>query len=224
VRPPGLVTTLDTLALVTLARVHRPELLRTAALLAWFTVGWNVVEGVVAMTAAVAAGSRALGGFAVDSGVESLSGAVLLWRLRAEQRQPARAARVEARALRLIGVTFVVLAAVVAAEAIRSLAAGLEPDASPVGIAVTAISLVVMPVLARRKRLVGRALASRAVVADSAQTYACVALSAVVLAGLALNAALGWWWADPVAALAVVVFLVREGSEALRAEHLDDCC
>jgi divalent metal cation (Fe/Co/Zn/Cd) transporter len=202
----------------------RADSLRHALRLGYFTVAWNVTEGVVALVAAALAGSRALLGFGLDSGVESLSAAVLIWRLDAERRDPSRAEQVERRAVRLIGVTFLVLAAFVGFESVRSLVTGAEPESSPVGIALTAVSLVVMPMLARRKREVGRAMGSRAVEVDSQQTWACVYLSVVVLVGLLLNTLFGWWWADPVAALIVVVFLVREGREALEAEGLDDCC
>jgi divalent metal cation (Fe/Co/Zn/Cd) transporter len=202
----------------------RADLLQRALRLASFTVAWNVVEGVVALAAATAAGSRALVGFGLDSAVESLSAGVLVWRLRVEQRAPERAGQVERRALRLIGVTFLVLAAYVGIAAVRSLADGAEPEVSPVGIGLTALSLAVMPLLARAKRSVAAELGSRAVEADSAQTRACAWLSAVVLGGLVLNAALGWWWADPVAALVVVAILVQEEREALAAEHVDDCC
>jgi divalent metal cation (Fe/Co/Zn/Cd) transporter len=203
---------------------ERRTLLRRAVFLAWFTVGWNVLEGIVAITAALVAGSSALLGFGLDSGVESLSASVVLWRLYAEGRDPERAEVVEQRALRLIGVTFVVLAAFVAVESIRSLASGEEPDPSIVGIILTAVSVVVMQWLARTKRHVGIAMGSKAVEADSAQTSACVYLSMVVLVGLVLNATLGWWWADPLAALGVVAFLIHEGREALTADHADDCC
>lgn len=203
---------------------ERRTLLRRAVLLAWFTVAWNVVEGVVAIAAALVAGSRALLGFGLDSGVESLSASVVLWRLYAERRDPERAEAVERLALRLIGVTFFVLAAFIALESVRSLVIQAEPDASVVGIVLTAVSVVVMHWLAGAKRRVGLAMDSRAVEADSAQTSACVYLSIVVLVGLVLNAALGWWWADPLAALGVVIFLVREGREALTADHADDCC
>ena len=202
----------------------RRALVRRALGLAVFTVCWNVVEGVVALTAAALAGSRALAGFGVDSFVESLSAGVLIWRLRAEQRDPRRVEQVERRAVRLIGVAFLVLAALVGLELARSLAAGDRPDASALGLGLTLVSVVVMPLLARAKRRVAAAMGDRSVEADSNQTWACVALSVVVLVGLALNAALGWWWADPVAALVVVGFLVREGREALAAEHVDECC
>ena len=202
----------------------REALLRRALVLAVFTVAWNLAEGVVALGAAAFSGSRALIGFGVDSFVESMSAAVLIWRLRVEQHSPHRAEQVEQRALRLIGVAFLALAALVGVESIRSLLAGDHPDSSPVGIALTLVSLIVMPLLARAKRRVGAEMGDRSVEADSNQTMACVYLSAVVLVGLALNALFGWWWADPVAALAVVGFLVHEGREALEAEHVDDCC
>lgn len=203
---------------------RRQTLLRRALWLAIFTVTWNLAEGVVAVAAAALAGSRALVGFGVDSFVESISAGVLIWRLQIEHRAPHRAEQVEQRALRLIGIAFFLLAAVVGVESIRSLVAGDRPDTSIVGIALTTVSLIVMPVLAQAKRRVGVELGQRSITADSAQTQACAYLSAVVLAGLALNAILGWWWADPVAALGVVAFLVHEGREALEAEHVDDCC
>ena len=193
-------------------------------MLGYVTLGWNIGEAAVATTAALWAGSRALLGFGLDSVVESLSASVLVWRLHAERRDPEQADRVEKRALGLIGGTFFVLAAFVGFEAVRSLLTEIEPESSPLGIAVTAVSLVAMPFLAHAKHGLGTHLESRAVKADAAQTKACAYLSAVVLTGLALNTALGWWWADPIAALAVVAFLAGEGVEALRAERVDDCC
>jgi divalent metal cation (Fe/Co/Zn/Cd) transporter len=204
--------------------VRREVLVRRALVLAVFTLTWNLAEGAVAVTAAAVSGSRALIGFGVDSFVESMSAAVLIWRLRVEQRSPERAERVEQHALRLIGVAFLALAALVAIESVRSLVAGDEPDTSAVGIVLTAVSLLVMPALARAKRRVAAGMGSRAVAADSNQTMACTYLSAVVLVGLGLNALFGWWWADPLAALGVVVFLLREGREALEADHVGDCC
>lgn len=198
---------------------QRAHHLAVARRLARFTVAYNLAEGAVAIGAAVVAGSGALLSFGLDSGVESLSAGVLLWRVGAEVHDPERAERVERAAERAIGLTFLVLAAYVAVDAVSALADQDEPAASPVGLVITALSLLVMPVLARRKRVVGDQLDSGAVRADAAQTMACVWLSAVVLVGLALNAALGWWWADPVAALAVVLLLLDEGREALTAEH-----
>lgn len=203
---------------------QRAHYLRWALILATFTVAWNVLEGVVAIGAAFASGSRALIGFGVDSFIESISAGVLIWRLRVEQRSPHRADVVERRALRYIGFAFFALAALVAVESLRSLIAAERPDVSVVGMVLTVVSLAVMPTLAFAKRRVGTRLGARSVNADAAQTMACVYLSAVVLLGLALNALLGWWWADPVAALVVVAILVHEGREALEAEHVDDCC
>lgn len=203
---------------------NRAAMLATAQRLAIFTIVWNVTEGVVAITAAWVANSRALTGFGLDSAIESISASVLLWRLLVERRNPDRAERVEHVATRAIGVSFFVLAAFVAYDAINSLAAHDRPHTSIVGIAVTTTSLIVMPILARRKKRVAVALGSRAAEADSKQTWACVWLSAVVLAGLLLNALLDWWWADPVAALGVVIFLIIEGRAALSADGLDDCC
>lgn len=207
-----------------LVTTDRAALLRRAHWLAVFTVVWNLAEGVIAMIGASTAGSRALVGFGFDSFVESISAAIVIWRLRAEQRDPDRSAQVEQRALVAIGAAFFLLAAVVAFEALRSLVGSHEPDASAIGIALTAVSLAVMPVLARAKRRVGRELESRSVEADSQQTVACVYLSAVVLVGLLLNALFGWWWADPVVALGVAGFLAREGAATLRADHVDECC
>ena len=202
----------------------RDRLLARGLRLEYVTVGWNVVEGLVAVGAGLAAGSVALIGFGVDSFVETISGAVLIWRLSAEVRgklDEDAIEHVEQRAERLVGVAFLVLAAFVAYEAIRSLVNQDEPLASPIGIALTAVSIGVMLWLARAERQTGEALGSRALVADAQQTYACWYLSVVTLTGLALNAVFGLWWADPVAALGIVLLLVREGVEALRGEERD---
>jgi divalent metal cation (Fe/Co/Zn/Cd) transporter len=207
-----------------LSSLSRPQLLRRGIRLEYVTVGWNIVEGVVAIGAGMAAGSVALIGFGIDSFVESISGSVLIWRLRAETVGGADEERIEAverRAERLVGVSFLVLGAYVAFRAIESLVAQDEPAASPVGIALTLLSLVVMLWLARAKRRTGEALSSRALIADSQQTFACWYLSATTLAGLGLNAVFGWWWADPIAALVIVAFLVREANEALRGDDDD---
>jgi divalent metal cation (Fe/Co/Zn/Cd) transporter len=202
----------------------RPQLLARGLRLEYLTVGWNIVEGVIAVGAGVAAGSIALIGFGIDSFVETISGAVLVWRLRAETVGDADEERieyVERRASRLVGVSFLILAAYVAFEAIRSLAGQERPDASPIGIALTAVSIIVMLWLARTKRETGEALGSRALIADSHQTYACWYLSVTTLIGLSLNATLGLWWADPVAALVIAAFLVREAREAWEDEADD---
>lgn len=201
----------------------RAALLTRGLRLEYLTVGWNVVEGLIAVGAGVAAGSIALIGFGVDSFVETISGGVLIWRLSAEaggRLDEEAVERVEHRAERLVGAAFLILAAYVGFEAVRSLLTNEEPQASPIGIVLTAVSILVMLWLARAKRTTGLALESRALVADAQQTYACWSLSVVTLAGLALNALFGWWWADPVAALGIVALLVREGLEALSGgEH-----
>ena len=200
----------------------RAALLTRGLRLEYLTVGWNIAEGVIAVGAGVAAGSIALIAFGVDSFVETISGGVLIWRLSAEARghlDEEAVEQVEHRAERLVGVAFLILAAYVGFEAVRSLVASEEPRSSPVGIALTALSILVMLWLARAKRATGEALDSRAMVADAQQTFACWYLSVITLAGLALNALFGWWWADPVAALGIVVLLMREGLEALRGGH-----
>ena len=203
----------------------RPLNLKRGLQLEYLTVGWNIVEGVIAVGAGIVAGSIALIGFGVDSFVETISGGVLIWRLSAEasgRHDEEAIERIEERAEKLVGVAFLLLAAYVAFEAVRTLINQEAPDASPVGIVLTAVSIVVMLWLARAKRRVGVALGSRAMIADAQQTYACWYLSVVALTGLALNAVFGLWWADPVAALGITVLLVREGLEALRGEDHDD--
>lgn len=213
------------LADVSVVVQSRPRLLARALRLEYLTVGWNVIEGVIAVAAALAAGSVALLGFGIDSFVETISGLVLIWRLRREATGTLDEEAIEAierRAERLVGASFFLLAAYITFDAITTLLAQEKPEASPVGIALTALSIGVMLWLARAKRRVATALGSRALAADAEQTQACWYLSVVVLAGIGLNAALGWWWADPVAALGVVVILVREGLEAWRGDEDND--
>jgi cation diffusion facilitator family transporter len=202
----------------------RPALIRRGLLLEYLTVGWNILEGLIAIVAGLLSGSVALVAFGMDSLVEIISGLVLIWRLRAEDRgdlDEVALERTERRAELLVGAAFMVLAAYVTIESLRSLLQAEAPEASPIGIVLTALSIVVMLWLARAKRETGEALGSRALIADSKQTRACWYLSAVALVGLALNALLGWWWADPLAALAIAVLLVREGWEALSGEDDD---
>lgn len=202
----------------------RPALLQRALHLEYLTVGWNIVEGVVAVAAAVVAGSVALLGFGIDSFVESISGGVLIWRLRAETRAVDHEAieAIEHRARKLVALSLFALAAWVAFDAGKALWVRERPSVSVPGIALTAVSLVVMRWLARAKQRAARALGSRAMETDAFQTTACFWLSVITLAGIALNAVFGWWWADPVAALAMIYFVVREGREAWRGE--DACC
>ena len=184
-------------------------------LLAWATVAWNLVEAVVAIWAGRRAGSMALVGFGLDSTIEVASALVILWQFagRDEQR--------ERLALKLIGVSFFALAAYVSVQSVLTLVTATRPDVSIVGITLAALSLVVMPLLAHAKRRTGQQLGSATVTADSQQTWLCTYLSAVLLAGLALNATLGWWWADPLAGLAIAGLAVREGREAWAG---DPCC
>jgi divalent metal cation (Fe/Co/Zn/Cd) transporter len=196
----------------------RASLLRRGLRLEYLTVGWNLVEGVVAVAAALAAGSVALLGFGIDSFVESASGSVLIWRLLAERRALDHEAieRLERRAERLVAWSLFLLAAYLTVDALLTLWNQERPEASPAGIAITTLSIGVMWWLARAKRRTAVALGSRSLEADAAQTTACWWLSLIVLGGIGLNAVAGWWWADPVAALGLVVFLVREGREAWR--------
>ena len=178
----------------------------------------------IASGAGVLAGSIALVGFGFDSLIEVTSGAVLLWRLHADVDE-ARRERVEAISLRLVGICFIVLALYVTQDSIWSLLRREAPDESLIGITLAAVSLIVMPLLVRAKRKVARAINSGALMADSKQTELCTYLSAILLGGLLLNALLGWWWADPVAALIMVPIIAKEGIEALRGETCcDDAC
>lgn len=192
---------------------RRQQLGRRAQLLAAASVSYNLIEAVIAITAGLVAGSIALVGFGLDSIVEVSSGVIILWQFR----HPLPESR-ERRALRLMALSFFALAAYVTVESVRALIAGHEPDASPVGIALAAASLVIMPFLSWAQRRTGRSLGSNAVVADSTQTLLCTYLSAVLLAGLVLNATLGWSWADPIAGLVIAAVAVREGLEAWRGE------
>jgi divalent metal cation (Fe/Co/Zn/Cd) transporter len=197
----------------------RTEAVRRGRVLEYFTIGWNLLEGAVSVTAGTIAGSPSLVGFGVDSFIESTSGAALLWRLRVDDEETRE--RRERIALRLVGGSFILLAAYVAFDSLTSLYWREEPEASYLGIAITLLSLIVMPILARSKRQVAAQLGSRAMEADSRQTDLCVYLSAISLGGLALNALFGWWWADPLAALIMVPIIVKEGIEGLRGET---CC
>jgi divalent metal cation (Fe/Co/Zn/Cd) transporter len=195
---------------------ERARLGRRAQLLAAASVSYNLVEGVVAVSAGLVAGSVALVGFGLDSAVEVSSGLVVLWQFRS--RLPA--AR-EQQALRLIALSFLALAGYVTVESVRALVTGAEPEAAPVGIALAVLSLLVMPLLARAQRRTGRALHSASVVADGGQTRLCAWMSAALLVGLALNALLGWEWADPLAGLVIAAIAVKEGRQTWRGEG---CC
>jgi divalent metal cation (Fe/Co/Zn/Cd) transporter len=200
----------------------RRTFVRRGLLLEYLTVGYNSLEGVIAIAAGLFAGSIALVGFGFDSAIEVISGATLLWRLHSDADESAREG-IEQRALKIVGVSFLLLAAYVTFDAGKSLIRHEVPEESIVGIVLAAVSLVVMPLLVRAKRKVASAIGSAALAADATQTQICTYLSAILLGGLLLNATAGWWWADPVAALIMVPIVVREGLEALRGEHCSDC-
>jgi divalent metal cation (Fe/Co/Zn/Cd) transporter len=198
----------------------RSAIVRRGRRLEYLTMAWNSGEALVALISGWMAGSVALVGFGLDSMIEVSSGAVLLWRLRADS-DVNRRERAEQRALRLVGVSFLVLATYIAYDAVHSLVLREAPQESLIGIGLAMVSLIAMPLLARAKRRVARELNSGAMQADSRQTDFCAYLSAILLAGLLLNAIAGWWWADPVAGLVMVPLIVREGIEAVRGRT---CC
>ncbi len=207
--------------MATNAVIERREGLQRGLVLEYFTVGWNLVEAVVGLLAGLAAGSVALVGFALDSIVEASSGTILIWRLRAERSGRRTVEETEQKAARLVAWAFFALAAYVGIKATYDLATGARPEESTAGIILAVVSLIVMPVLAWRKRAVARELGSRSLEADSTQTAICTYLSGFLLVGLVTNAWFGWWWADPLAGLAITGFAVKEGREAWRG---DDCC
>jgi divalent metal cation (Fe/Co/Zn/Cd) transporter len=194
--------------------LSRISLLRRGVLLEVATVTYNALEGVVAIGAGLAAGSVALTGFGVDSVIEVASGVVLWWRFREELGSAPVGPKVEARAARAAGALLLALAACLVVESGRRLIVRDRPEPSAVGMALTALSLIVMPLLARAKLRTARALESAALRADAHETIVCAWLSLTTLVGLGLNALLGWWWADPLAALAMLPLIVREGLEA----------
>jgi cation diffusion facilitator family transporter len=202
----------------------RARLQRRGVLLEWFTVTWNVVEAAVAITAGVIAGSVALVGFGIDSGIEVVAASALLWRFRqagvdATDEEHTAAER---RALYIVSGTFFLLAAYIAFEGVSALASHDEPDTSTAGIVLAIVSLIVMPTLAYAKQQTGRALGSRALEADAIETWVCAYLSLALLAGVGLHAAFGWWWADPVGALAMLPVIVWQGWETLEEARDDD--
>jgi divalent metal cation (Fe/Co/Zn/Cd) transporter len=205
-----------------LTTADRADAVRRGRFLEYLTITWNLLEGIISVGAGLLAGSIALVGFGFDSFIESLSGGALLWRLHLDA--PERRERAEYIALKLVGISFLLLAGYVALDAIKSLIQREPPEASYLGIAITALSLVVMPFLASAKRKVAATLNSRAMKADSRQTDICAYLSAILLGGLVLNALLGWWWADPVSALMMTPIIGKEGIEALRGETCDNDC
>ena len=200
--------------------LERAHHIRRGVRLEWFTIAYNSLEGLIALTAGLLSGSIALVGFGFDSAIEVTSGAALLWRLNADASERTRE-RDEAMALRIVGVCFLLLALYVTYDALQSLVSREAPQRSLPGIVLAVASLIVMPLLSRAKRRVAGRIGSTALTADAKQTQLCTYLSAILLCGLVLNAVLGWWWADPLAALAMVPIIVNEGWEALRGRT---CC
>ncbi|MCS7264571.1 MAG: cation transporter [Armatimonadetes bacterium] len=197
---------------------ERKVWLQKGVTLEYFTLGWNVVEAFVAITAGWLAGSIALIGFGLDSVIESISGAILLWRLKRELSgtKGEQAEDLERKALLGVGLTFWLLSAYIAYESIEKLVAREAPQSSPIGIALAVASLIVMPLLAWSKRKVAAQIESKALEADAMETIVCAYLSFNLLLGLGLNATFGWWWADPIAALFMLPVLIREGFEAVK--------
>jgi len=189
-------------------------IVRRGRRLEYLTIGWNSLEAIISIGAGIVAGSIALVGFGIDSVIEVSSGAVLLWRLVSGEHR-------EQLALKLVGFSFLALAAYVAIDALTTLWFREAPEKSYVGIGLAILSLIVMPLLASAKRKVASSIKSQAMHADSRQTDICAYLSAILVLGLGLNALFGWWWADPLAALAMVPIIAKEGIEALRG---DTCC
>ena len=201
--------------------MERTALVRRGLWLNYFGIGYNSLEGLLAVVTGVFAGSVALVGFGVDSIIEVSASIAAQWRLRADF-DPERREKVERITLRIIGVSFLALAVYVAYDSATSLWHREAPDKSKFGIGLAIFSLIVMPLLVRAKRKIAVGLRSGSLHADANQTMLCTYLSAILLGGLLLNALLGWWWADPVAALIMVPIIAKEGIEGVRAE--DPCC
>jgi divalent metal cation (Fe/Co/Zn/Cd) transporter len=199
---------------------ERAALERRAKLLAWGGNIWHVAEFAIALAAGLAAGSIALIGFGIDSVIEALAGGVIVW-LFSGGRGSSEAA--ERRAQKLVAASYAILVAYIGVEAIRDLVAGHHPKVSWVGIGLAAFTAPTMPLLARAKRRVGRALNSSATVSEAAQNQICAYLSIALLVGLGTNALFGWWWADPAAALVIAAVAGREGYESWRGESCE-CC
>jgi divalent metal cation (Fe/Co/Zn/Cd) transporter len=199
---------------------NRAALVLRGRRLEYFTIGYNSLEGLISIAAGAIAGSVSLTGFGLDSAIEVISGAALLWRLHHDL-NPARRERVERTTLRIVGGCFLALAAYILYESVSALWLREAPERSIIGIIVAAVSVVVMPLLAKAKRRVAAGLGSGAMQADSRQTDFCTYLSAILLGGLLLNAIAGWWWADPAAGLLMTPIVAREAIEGLRGKT---CC
>ncbi len=198
--------------------LKREEALKRGRILEYITIGYNSLEGLVALVSGLVAGSIALVGFGFDSAIEVTSGIILLWRLSVSLTRQQKA---EELSLRLVGASFLALAAYVLYDATSLIVERKAPEESTIGIILAIMSLLIMPLLARAKRSVAKEINSQALVADAKQTELCTYLSAILLIGLLLNALLGWWWADPLAALIMTPIIISEGIKALRGKT---CC
>jgi len=203
--------------------LERRAFVKRGRRLEYFTIVWNALEGLVAVVAGAIAGSISLVGFGIDSFIEVTSGSVLLWRMSVDAEVHRRELN-ERRALRIVGVCFLLLAAYIAYESALELWSRRPPEHSIPGIVLACVSLVVMPLLSRAKRKVGHALGSAAMHADAKQTEFCTYLSAILLVGLLLNALFGLWWADPLAGLIMVPIIAKEGIDGLQGRACADGC
>lgn len=203
--------------------LNRQAIAERGKRLEYFTIVWNTLEGLVALIAGALAGSISLVGFGVDSFIEVTSGAALLWRMSVDAEEGTRE-RNERLSLRIVGVCFLALSAYIAYESVSDLISRKAAEHSLPGIILAVVSLLVMPLLSRAKKQVGKELNSAAMNADAKQTDFCVYLSAILLAGLVLNAALGWWWADPAAALTMVPIIAKEGFDGVNGKACCDSC
>ena len=203
---------------------RKEKLHRRGLWLEVFTVAWNVVEAVVAVGVGIAVGSVALVGFGVDSGIEVISAVALLWRLlkAGPHASVPEESAAERKALYLVAATFVLLALYILYEAVGALISGEGPESSTVALVLSGVSLVIMPVLAYLKGRTGREMGSRALVADSVETWVCAYLSVALLAAVGLNAAYGWWWADPLGALAMLPVILWQGWETFEEAREDE--
>lgn len=217
------VSTSSGIGPVGLSADERTTLVRRGQWLSRLSLLYNSLEGIASIIVGALAGSISLVGFGIDSVIEVSSSVAALWRLRADA-DPVQRARVEAVTARVIGVLFLALTLYILVDAGQSLYAHEAPERSLAGIVIAALSVVIMPVLARAKRRIGVALGSRALTADAMQTSLCTWLSAIVLLGLGLNALFGWWWADPLAAMCMTPIIAKEGIEGVRGEErCEDC-
>lgn len=203
---------------------RKEKLHRRGLWLEWFTVAWNVVEAVVAIGVGLAVGSVALVGFGADSGIEVISAVALLWRLlkAGPHASVPEESAAERKALYLVAATFLLLALYILYEAVGALISGEGPESSNVALVLSAVSLVIMPALAYLKGCTGREMGSRALVADSVETWVCAYLSVALLAAVGLNAAYGWWWADPLGALAMLPVILWQGWETFEEAREDE--